>query len=50
MEHFIQKIVSSETISLVLGIVAVIFLATSFVSFYPLYVPCKIGTVKKDQQ
>jgi hypothetical protein len=35
------------TTAIVLGILAVIFLATSFISFCPLYYPFKISTYKK---
>lgn len=35
--------------ALVLGIFAVIFLFTSFVSFCPLYAPFKISTIKKSK-
>lgn len=38
--------VISGTVALVLGIVAVIFLATSFVSWCPAYLPFKISTRK----
>jgi hypothetical protein len=37
----------SGTAAIVLGIVAVIFLLTSLVSFCPLYFPFKISTGKK---
>ena len=33
--------------AIILGIFAVIFLLTSFVSFCPLYVPLKISTLRK---
>lgn len=33
--------------ALILGIIAVIFLVTSAVSYCPLYVPLKISTIKK---
>lgn len=35
------------TIAIILGIVAVVFLATSAISFCPAYVPFKISTTKK---
>lgn len=35
------------TIAIILGVLAVIFLATSFISFCPLYYPFKISTYKK---
>lgn len=42
--------VISGTLAIVLGIVAVVFLLTSFVAFCPLYVPFKISTVSKREQ
>jgi hypothetical protein len=39
----------TDTAAIVLGIFAVIFLLTSFLSFCPLYVPFKMSTAKKDQ-
>ena len=39
--------VISGTVALVLGVLAVIFILTSFISFCPLYYPFKISTVKK---
>ena len=39
--------VISGTFALVLGVLAVIFILTSFISFCPLYYPFKISTVKK---
>lgn len=33
--------------AVILGVLAVIFLGTSVMSFCPLYAPCKISTVKK---
>jgi hypothetical protein len=38
--------VISGTLGLILGILAVIFLLTSFVSFCPLYLPFKFSTKK----
>jgi hypothetical protein len=38
--------VISGTLAIVLGIVAVVFLLTSFVSFCPAYLPFKISTRK----
>lgn len=35
------------TLAIVLGIVAVAFLATSTISFCPMYLPFKISTMKK---
>ena len=40
--------VISGTLALILGILAVIFLLTSFVSFCPLYLPFKFSTMKKE--
>ena len=37
----------SGTTAMVLGALAVVFVATSFMSFCPLYVPFKISTTKK---
>jgi hypothetical protein len=37
----------SGTLALVLGILAIVFIATSFVSFCPLYLPLGINTKKK---
>ncbi len=42
--------VISGTLAIVLGIVAVVFLITSFAAFCPLYVPFKISTVCKREQ
>lgn len=39
--------VISGTLALVLGILAIIFLATSLISFCPLYLPFGISTFKK---
>lgn len=38
--------VISGTFTIVLGFVALVFLATSFIGFCPLYVPLKISTTK----
>ncbi len=35
------------TAAIILGIIAVIFIITSFIGFCPLYVPLKISTKKK---
>lgn len=40
--------VISGTLALILGILAIIFLLTSLVSFCPLYLPFKISTTKKE--
>jgi len=37
----------SGTVALILGIVAVVFLLTSAISFCPAYLPFKISTVRK---
>jgi len=39
--------VISGTTAIILGILGLVFLLTSFVSFCPLYVPFKITTAKK---
>lgn len=39
----------SGTVALVLGILALVFLATSFVSFCPIYYGLKISTLKKTE-
>ncbi|MGB5529608.1 MAG: DUF2892 domain-containing protein [Ignavibacteriaceae bacterium] len=36
--------------AIVLGIFAIVFLLTSFMSFCPLYAPFKISTMKKSEQ
>jgi len=35
--------------AIILGILAIVFLVTSFVSFCPLYAPFKISTIKKSE-
>lgn len=35
------------TAAIILGVLAVIFLATSFISFCPLYLPFKFSTTKR---
>ena len=35
------------TIAMVLGVLAIVFVATSFISFCPLYLPFNINTCKK---
>lgn len=40
----------SGTLAVVLGVVAVIFLLTSFISFCPLYLPFGINTFKKKRK
>lgn len=37
----------SGTVALVLGILAIVFVVTSFISFCPLYLPFGINTSKK---
>lgn len=39
--------VISGTLAVVLGILAVVFIITSFISFCPLYLPLGISTFKK---
>ncbi|QSE95887.1 YgaP family membrane protein [Fulvivirga lutea] len=39
--------VLSGTVAIILGILAVIFVATSFISFCPLYLPFGLSTRKK---
>jgi hypothetical protein len=39
----------SGTVAIILGLFAVIFLLTSFVSFCPLYVPLKLSTKKPEK-
>lgn len=39
--------VISGTAAIILGILAIIFVITSFISFCPLYLPLKISTLKK---
>jgi hypothetical protein len=43
---YLLKMISG-TAAIILGIFAVIFVITSFISFCPLYVPFKISTRKK---
>lgn len=40
----------SGTLAIVLGIFAVVFVLTSFISFCPLYLPFGINTLKKKRQ
>ncbi|MBS1573035.1 MAG: DUF2892 domain-containing protein [Bacteroidetes bacterium] len=42
--------VISGTLAIVLGILAVVFVLTSFISFCPLYLPFGINTSKKKRQ
>jgi len=39
--------VITGTTAIVLGVLALVFLATSFISFCPLYLPFGISTIKK---
>ncbi len=39
--------VISGTMAMVLGVLAIVFVATSFISFCPLYLPFNINTCKK---
>ncbi len=39
--------VISGTLAIVLGILAIVFVITSFISFCPLYLPFNISTFKK---
>jgi len=39
--------VISGTLAIILGVLAIIFIATSFISFCPLYLPFGISTRKK---
>lgn len=39
--------VISGTLAIILGVLAVIFLATSIIGFCPLYAPFKLSTVRK---
>lgn len=42
--------VISGTAAIILGILAVVFVLTSFISFCPLYLPFGINTLKKKKQ
>jgi len=44
--YFTESI--SGTVAIILGLFAVIFLATSAMGFCPLYLPFKLSTKKKD--
>lgn len=39
--------VISGTLAIILGVLAVVFLATSIIGFCPLYAPFKLSTIKK---
>lgn len=41
--------VISGTLAIVLGVFAVVFVLTSFISFCPLYLPLGINTCKKER-
>ncbi len=45
---YLTEIISG-TLAIVLGIFAIVFLLTSFISFCPLYVPLGISTCKKKE-
>lgn len=40
----------SGTLAIVLGILAIVFVLTSFISFCPLYLPLGINTSKKNRK
>ena len=40
--------VITGTLAIILGVVAIIFIATSFISFCPLYAPFGINTCEKE--
>jgi len=42
--------VINGTLAIVLGILAVVFVLTSFISFCPLYLPFGISTLKKEKK
>jgi hypothetical protein len=42
--------VISGTTAIILGILAIVFALTAFISFFPLYLPFGIHTGKKEQQ
>lgn len=42
--------VISGTLAIILGILAIVFVVTSFTSFCPLYLPFNISTFKKKDQ
>ncbi len=42
--------VISGTLAIILGILAVVFVLTSFISFCPLYLPFGINTAKKKRK
>lgn len=46
---YFTNIISSTT-AIILGILAIVFVLTSFISFCPLYLPFGINTSKKNQQ
>lgn len=43
---FFSKVISGTT-AIILGIIAIAFVLTSFVSFCPLYLPFKINTARE---
>lgn len=42
--------VISGTLAIILGILAIVFVLTSFISFCPLYLPFGINTLKKKKR
>ncbi len=40
----------SGTLAIILGILAIVFVITSFIGFCPAYVPLKLSTKKKESQ
>lgn len=43
-------VVISGTLAIILGILAIVFVLTSFISFCPLYLPFGINTLKKKKR
>ena len=42
--------VISGTLAIILGIMAIVFVVTSFINFCPLYFPFKISTINKEKK
>ena len=42
--------VISGTVAIVLGVLAIVFVITSFIKFCPLYFPFNISTIKTDKK
>jgi len=40
----------SGTLAIILGIISIVFVITSFIGFCPAYVPLKLSTKKKESQ